>query len=62
MEILTCKVSGKEMCSDAFKAEPVEEAPGIIKVQSRNMTEGARRSTRAATRAPRAAARSSTTT
>ena len=28
------------MCSDAFKAEPVEEAPGIIKVQSRNMTEG----------------------
>ena len=26
--------------SDAFKAEPVEEAPGIIKVQSRNMTEG----------------------
>merc|ERR1719421_2073890 len=40
LEILTCKVSGKEMCSDAFKAEPVEEAPGIIKVQSRNMTEG----------------------
>uniref|UniRef100_A0A7S4E799 Ubiquitin-like domain-containing protein n=1 Tax=Pelagomonas calceolata TaxID=35677 RepID=A0A7S4E799_9STRA len=40
LEILTCKVSGKEMCSDAFKAEPVEEAPGIIKVQPRNMTEG----------------------
>ena len=40
LEILTCKISGKEMCSDAFAAEPVEEAPGIIKIQSRFMTEG----------------------
>mmetsp|Transcript_26801 Transcript_26801/g.80940 ORF Transcript_26801/g.80940 Transcript_26801/m.80940 type:complete len:322 (+) Transcript_26801:66-1031(+) len=40
LEIMTCKITGKEMCSDAFKSEPVEEAPGIVKVQSRNMTEG----------------------
>ena len=35
-----CPVSGKEMCSDAFPAEDVEEAPGLVKVQSRLMTEG----------------------
>jgi len=40
LEIWVCKFTDKEMCSDAFKSEPVEGAGGIVKVQSRLMTEG----------------------
>eukprot|EP00633_Aureoumbra_lagunensis_P003306 CAMPEP_0197285240 /NCGR_PEP_ID=MMETSP0890-20130614/459_1 /TAXON_ID=44058 ORGANISM="Aureoumbra lagunensis, Strain CCMP1510" /NCGR_SAMPLE_ID=MMETSP0890 /ASSEMBLY_ACC=CAM_ASM_000533 /LENGTH=225 /DNA_ID=CAMNT_0042752547 /DNA_START=40 /DNA_END=714 /DNA_ORIENTATION=+ len=38
LEIYVCIFSGKEMCSDAFPQEMIEG--GIMKVQSRNMTEG----------------------
>jgi ubiquitin len=40
LEIWVCKVSGKEMCSDAFPCEDVPDCPGLVKVQSRFMTEG----------------------
>ena len=40
LEIWVCQFTDKEMCSDAFKSEPVDGAPGIVKVQSRLMTEG----------------------
>ena len=40
LEIWVCKVSGKEVCSDAFPSEPVEGCPALVKVQSRLMTEG----------------------
>ncbi|KAJ1455043.1 ubiquitin-related domain-containing protein [Pelagophyceae sp. CCMP2097] len=40
LEIWVCPISGKEMCSDAFPIEAVADVPGLVKVQSRNMTAG----------------------
>jgi len=40
LEIWVCKISGKEMCSDAFPCEDVPDCPGLVKVQSRFMSEG----------------------
>ena len=45
LEIWVDLISGKEMCSDAFPAKPVldaegNEIPGLVQVQSRNMTAG----------------------
>jgi len=40
LEIWVCKISNKEMCSDAFPSEDVPDVPGLVKVQSRLMSKG----------------------